>query len=116
MLYYLLTFSICFQKQHRELNRLFLHILYWKFPSEKGPIVQWEMEEKKESAEKNAKKMKQIICAIVLLILFMLGCMMAMGVAAVKGLHGGNTKGPSSYLPIGTIVSEAKHAAACESG
>ena len=40
----------------------------------------------------------------------------AMGVAAVKGLHGGNTKGPSSYLPIGTIVSEAKHAAACESG
>ena len=39
----------------------------------------------------------------------------AMGVAAVRGLHGGNTEGPSSYLPSGTIVSEAKHAAACES-
>jgi beta-glucosidase len=36
----------------------------------------------------------------------------AMGVAAVKGLHGGNVDGPSSYLPPGTIVSEAKHAAA----
>ena len=35
-----------------------------------------------------------------------------MGVAAVRGLHGGNTQGPSSYLPPGTIVSEAKHAAA----
>ena len=31
-----------------------------------------------------------------------------MGFAAVKGLHGGNTAGPSSYLPRGTIVSEAK--------
>ena len=37
-----------------------------------------------------------------------------MGVAAVQGLHGGNTEGPSGYLPKGTIVSEAKHAAACE--
>lgn len=36
----------------------------------------------------------------------------AMGVAAVKGLHGGNTEGPSGYLPKGSIVSEAKHAAA----
>jgi len=35
-----------------------------------------------------------------------------MGVAAVKGLHGGNLEGPSGYLPKGTIVSEAKHAAA----
>jgi len=35
-----------------------------------------------------------------------------MGVAAVKGLHGGNNEGPSSYLPEGTVVSEAKHAAA----
>jgi|EP01043_Picozoa_sp_COSAG02_P031008 beta-glucosidase len=36
----------------------------------------------------------------------------AMGVAAVQGLHGGNVDGPSGYLPKGTIVSEAKHAAA----
>ena len=36
----------------------------------------------------------------------------AMGVAAVTGLHGGNTGGPSAYLPAGAIVSEAKHAAA----
>jgi beta-glucosidase len=36
----------------------------------------------------------------------------AMGVAAVTGLHGGNTAGASSYLPRGAIVSEAKHAAA----
>ena len=35
-----------------------------------------------------------------------------MGAAAVKGLHGGNTDGPSGYLPEGHIVSEAKHAAA----
>ena len=35
-----------------------------------------------------------------------------MGAAAVRGLHGGNTDGPSSYLPEGTVVSEAKHAAA----
>ena len=35
-----------------------------------------------------------------------------MGVAAVTGLHGGNTNGPSSYLPPFAIVSEAKHAAA----
>ena len=31
----------------------------------------------------------------------------AMGVAAVKGLHGGNTAGPSSYLPSDAITSEA---------
>lgn len=36
----------------------------------------------------------------------------AMGAAAVLGLHGGNSEGPSSYLPKGAIVSEAKHAAA----
>lgn len=36
----------------------------------------------------------------------------AMGAAAVKGLHNGNTEGPSGYLPTGAIVSEAKHAAA----
>ena len=36
----------------------------------------------------------------------------AMGAAAVKGLHGGNLEGPSGYLPKGTVVSEAKHAAA----
>ena len=36
----------------------------------------------------------------------------AMGVAAVLGLHAGNSEGPSSYLPPFAIVSEAKHAAA----
>jgi beta-glucosidase len=36
----------------------------------------------------------------------------AMGEAAVKGLHNGEVGGPSSYLPKGAIVSEAKHAAA----
>ena len=40
------------------------------------------------------------------------GLVAAMGAAAVKGLHGGNTDGPSGYLPEGRIVSEAKHAAA----
>ena len=35
-----------------------------------------------------------------------------MGVAAVRGLHGGNMQGPTAYLAEGTIVSEAKHAAA----
>ena len=35
-----------------------------------------------------------------------------LGVAAVTGLHGGSIEGPSSYLPPGAIVSEAKHAAA----
>ena len=33
----------------------------------------------------------------------------ALGVAAVVGLHAGNTEGPSSYLPDGAISSEAKH-------
>jgi beta-glucosidase len=36
----------------------------------------------------------------------------ALGVAAVVGLHAGNTEGPSSYLPDGAISSEAKHFAA----
>jgi len=36
----------------------------------------------------------------------------ALGAAAVRGLHGGNADGPSSYLPAFAIVSEAKHAAA----
>jgi len=34
------------------------------------------------------------------------------GVAAVLGLQGGSTQGPSSYLPPGAIASEAKHFAA----
>jgi beta-glucosidase len=33
----------------------------------------------------------------------------AYGVAAVTGLHAGNTEGPSSYLPPYAITSEAKH-------
>ena len=33
-----------------------------------------------------------------------------MGVAAVVNLHGGNTDGPSSYLPPFAITSEGKHA------
>ncbi len=36
----------------------------------------------------------------------------ALGVAAVLGLHAGNTEGPSSYLPPLAIASEAKHFAA----
>jgi beta-glucosidase len=36
----------------------------------------------------------------------------AMGIAAVQGLQGGSTGGPSEYLPKGSIISEAKHAAA----
>jgi beta-glucosidase len=36
----------------------------------------------------------------------------ALGVAAVEGLHAGNTEGPSSYLPPFAIASEAKHFAA----
>ena len=42
------------------------------------------MEENKEQIEHEASRMKKIICAIVLFIIFMLGCMMAMGVAAVE--------------------------------
>ncbi len=38
--------------------------------------------------------------------------MSAYGVAAVTGLHGGNTQGPSTYLPPFAITSEAKHFAA----
>jgi beta-glucosidase len=40
-------------------------------------------------------------------------CLVAsMGVAAVHGLHQGNTEGPTGYLPPHAIASEAKHAAA----
>jgi hypothetical protein len=42
------------------------------------------MEESKEVAEKEGKRMKKIICAIILFIIFCLGCMLAMGVAAVE--------------------------------
>jgi hypothetical protein len=39
-----------------------------------------------------------------------------LGVAATLGLHGGDTSGPTSYLPDynSTITSEAKHFAVCE--
>lgn len=40
----------------------------------------------------------------------------ALGAAAVLGLHAGEAGGPSSYLPAGAIVSEAKHAAAYAAG
>merc|ERR1712072_417384 len=42
------------------------------------------LEEEKETAEANASKMRKILCAVVLLVVFMLGCMMCMGIAAIE--------------------------------
>ena len=42
------------------------------------------LEEDKEKVEEDRKKLKQALCAVVLFIVVMLGCMMAMGIAAIE--------------------------------
>ena len=42
------------------------------------------LEEDKEKVEEDRKKLKQALCAVILFIVFMLGCMMTMGIAAIE--------------------------------
>ena len=69
------------------------------------------MEEQKENVEHEAARMKKIICAIVLLIIFMLGCMMAMGVAAVEVTKESRVRGGTPVATSGNSATVAPKAA-----
>jgi hypothetical protein len=69
------------------------------------------MEENKEQIEQEASRMKKIICAIVLLVLFMLGCMMAMGVAAVEVTKESRVRGGTPVATSGNSATVAPKAA-----
>ena len=64
-----------------------LQVLHKMDESGDGEISLMELihlEEDKEKVEAEEKKLKRILCGIVLFVIGMLGCMMAMGVAAIE--------------------------------
>ena len=68
------------------------------------------LEEDKEKVEEDRKKLKQVLCAVVLFIVVMLGCMMAMGIAAIEVTKESRIRGGTPIATSGKSSSIAPKA------